>query len=262
MHFLILFAILQKMNKKNQWFESEDFWKNYSPVMFDEVRWAEAPGIAEAVFKIADLSEGAEVLDAGCGLGRISVELAMLGAKVTGVDLIQCELDAAKESAEDEGVQLELIKADLRTFTSKKQFDCAINIFTSFGYCDTVEEDTLIFQNIAASIKRGGYFIIEGTSREIAVQYFTEGETFERAGMKVITEYSVVGAWEGLRSKWTLINSDGNRTEHEYVQRLYSAVELKNTLLKLGFSAVQIYGDFNLSPYNHTAKTMVLVARK
>lgn len=39
---------------------------------------------------------------------------------VTGIDLIQSELDAAKESAEDEGVKLELVKADLRTFKSEK----------------------------------------------------------------------------------------------------------------------------------------------
>lgn len=247
---------------KKQWFESEDFWRNYSPVMFDSVRWQEAPGIAEAIFRIANLTAASTVLDAGCGLGRISVELAALGANITGVDLIECELDAARQSALDEGVTLELIQADLRTFVSEKKFDCAINIFTSFGYCATPEEDKQIFQNIAACIKDGGFFIIEGTSREIAVQYFTEGECFERAGLKVLTHFEVVGAWEGLRSKWTLIDSDGKRTEHEYVQRLYSAVDLKKILLGLGFSSVEIFGSFDGTPYDHTARTMVMVARK
>lgn len=247
---------------KKQWFESEDFWKNYSPIMFDSVRWQEAPGIASSIYDIANLSKKSTVLDAGCGLGRISVELATLGINVTGVDLIKCELDAARESARNEGVQMELIQADLRTFSSDKKFDCAINIFTSFGYCDTIEEDKLIFQNIAACIKDRGFFIIEGTSREIAVQYFTEGEWFERAGMTVLTKFEVVGAWEGLRSKWTLLDSDGKRTEHEYVQRLYSAVELKKILQEIGFVSVEIYGDFNLSPYDQNAQTMVIVAQK
>lgn len=247
---------------KKQWFESEDFWRDFSPVMFDSVRWQEAPEIAEAIFRIANLTADSTVLDAGCGLGRISVELAALGANVTGVDLIECELDAARESAKDEGVPLELINADLRTFSSDKKFDCAINIFTSFGYCDTEEEDLLIFQNIAACVKDGGFFIIEGTSREIAVRYFTEGECFERAGLTVQTQFEVVGAWEGLRSKWTLIDSDGKRTEHEYVQRLYSAVELKKILLGFGFSSVEIYGSFDCTPYDQNAQTMVLVAKK
>ena len=84
---------------KTEWFEKENFWVNFAPIMFDDARWAEAPDVAEYVQKLAGLSSGDSVLDAGCGLGRISVELALLGLDVTGVDIIQAELDAAKESA-------------------------------------------------------------------------------------------------------------------------------------------------------------------
>lgn len=250
-------------SKKSEWFESEDFWKNYGPIMFDATHWAEAPGIADAVCKIAGLSKGSSILDAGCGPGRVSVEFALLGLNVTGVDLIQAELDAAKDTADDEGVKLNLIKADLRDFSTDKKFDCAVNLYTSFGYCDSIEDDFKILQQIAKSVKDDGFFIMECTSREIAVQYFTEGEWFERAGKTVLTEFSVVGAWEGLRSKWILIdNNTGARIEHEFVQRLYSAVELKQMMIKAGFSSAEIYGDFNFSPYNQNAKTMVIVARK
>ncbi len=249
------------MSQKS-WFENDSFWKNYGPIMFDAERWAEAPGVAEAICKIAGLTEGASVLDAGCGPGRISVELALHGLDVTGVDLIQSELDAANETAAAESVKINFIKDDLRTFTSKKKFDCAVNLFTSFGYCDTIEEDIQILKHISDTIKPGGFFIIEGTSREIAVKYFTEGEWFERAGMTVLTQFSVEGAWEGLRSKWILLGKDGGRMEHEFVQRLYSAVELKRLILASGFSSAEIYGGFNFELYNQNAKTMVIVARK
>jgi cyclopropane fatty-acyl-phospholipid synthase-like methyltransferase len=63
--------------QKKQWFEKEAFWVNYGPIMFDSSRWAEAPTVAEQVCKIAGLSEGSSILDAGCGPGRISVELAL-----------------------------------------------------------------------------------------------------------------------------------------------------------------------------------------
>ena len=212
--------------KQKEWFENEDFWLNYGPIMFDSQRWAEAPTIAEHICAIAGLGNGNRILDAGCGPGRT------------------------------------LIQSDLRTFVSQQPFDAAINLYTSFGYCETVEDDISILKNIAAAIKKGGYFIMECLSREIAVRDFTEGEWFERANKTVLTEFSVVGAWEGLLSRWILIDAEGNRCEHTFVQRLYSAVEIKKILLTNGFTQAEIYGDFDFSPYNHRARTMVIVARK
>ncbi|MGP1530280.1 MAG: class I SAM-dependent methyltransferase, partial [Treponema sp.] len=37
------------------------------------------------------------------------------------------------------------------------------------------------------------------------------------------------------------------------------AVELKALMLSADFTTVDIYGDFDYSPYNETARTMVLV---
>ena len=123
--------------------------------------------------------------------------------------------------------------------------------------------DFAILKNIAAAIKDGGTFILECTSRETAILYFTEGEWFEREGQTVLTQFSVEGAWEGLRSKWILIdNETGKRFEHEFVQRLYSGAELKKMMIQAGFSSAEVYGDFDFSPYDQNARTMVVVAKK
>lgn len=245
------------------WFESENFWTQYAPIMFDDARWAEAPTVAQYVKDIAGLGEGDKILDAGCGLGRISVELAALGLDVTGVDIIQSELDAARESAEAEGVPLTLINHDLRSFQAREQFDCAINLYTSFGYCATIEEDMKILKNIADSVKTGGTFIMECTSRETAIMYFTAGEEFERAGYKVVTHFEVVGAWESLRSQWTLYPLDSKQAiDHTFIQRLYPATFLRDKLIDFGYSKVNIYGDFDKSPYNEHARTMLIIGKK
>lgn len=247
---------------KKEWFENSEFWEFYSPVIFDENRWAEAPAVAKAVEKLANLKPGNSLLDAGCGPGRISVELALLGFDVTGVDIIQSELDAASESARDENVKINLLKQDLRNFTTEKKYDCAVNLYTSFGYCENEQDDLKILKNIYDALKPGGIFILESVSRETAIINFTEGEEFSRSDIKVITNFSVFGAWEGLCSAWTLVFPDGNRIEHKFVQRLYSAPELKKSLLKIGYKSVEIYGGYEKQPYNQTAATMVLVCKK
>lgn len=250
--------------QKKEWFENQDFWLNYGPIMFDEQQWAQAQGIAEKCCELAELKNGDRVLDVCCAVGRISVELALCGMKVTGVDITQPFLDAAKETAEDEGVELELINQDMRKFTSSKKFDCAVNIYNSFGYCDSIKDDIKILKQVYKSLKKGGTFILECISRETAVKYFTEGEWFDRAGKTVLTEFKVDGAWEGLISKWILIDKkDGSRIEHTFVQRLYSAAELRDILLKeCGFKTAEVYGGFNREPYDQNAKTMCIVCNK
>ena len=245
-----------------EWFQNEDFWLEYGPIMFDEQHWAEAEGVARAVSSLAGLDKGSKVLDVCCGPGRISVELALLGMDVTGVDITQPFLDAAQESASDEGVVIKTLNRDMREFRSPELFDCAVNLYNSFGYCDSIEDDRAILQSVFNSLKEGGTFIIECISRETAVLNFTPGEWFERAGMTVLTDFGVVGAWEGLRSRWILIDKNGRRIEHEFVQRLYSAAELRKTLLELGFRDALIYGGYDLRPYDQNAETMVIVAHK
>lgn len=248
------------------WFESESFWTQFAPIMFDDARWAEAPAVAQYVKDLAHLKDGAKVLDAGCGLGRISVELAALNLDVTGVDIIQSELDAARDSAEAEGVPLTLINHDLRNWHAPEQFDCAVNLYTSFGYCETVEQDLQILHNIAESVKPDGTFIMECTSRETAVMYWTPGEEFERAGYKVVTHFEVTGAWEGLKSQWILYPLTGDTTkpvvDHTFIQRLYPATFLRDKLLEFGFSKAEVYGDYDLSPYNEHARTMIIIGKK
>lgn len=252
-----------KQEPDKEWFENQDFWVNYAPIMFDEQQWAQAPGVAEQCIQIAGLQKSSRILDACCGLGRISIELAVRQMDVTGVDITQPFLDAAKETADDEGVKLTLINHDMRTFTTKEPFDAAVNIYNSFGYCNTIAEDTLILKSIYNSLRKGGTFILECISREIAVQYYTDGEWFDRAGKTVLTQFSVQGAWEGLVSRWILIDKqDGSRIEHTFTQRLYSAAELRDRLLSIGFSSAEVYGGFELTPYDHSAKTMVIVAKK
>ncbi len=55
----------------------------------------------EAAFVAALLPSGARVLDAGCGTGRVAVELARRGYAVTGVDSDPSMLAVARERAQE-----------------------------------------------------------------------------------------------------------------------------------------------------------------
>lgn len=250
------------------WFEDEAFWTAYAPIMFDEARWAEVPAVVDALERLAAPPKGGAVLDACCGPGRHSLELASRGYRVTGLDLTAAYLDAARESAAGWGVEVEFVRGDLRRFERKAAFDLAINLYTSFGYFEDPADDLAALRALRASLKPGGALVMELTGKETAARDFTEGEWFERAGGTVLTEFSIVGDWEGLRNRWIVIRpkeggkeGELERVDRSFVLRLYSAVELRAALLDAGFASVEIYGSLQGAPYDEKAASLVALAR-
>ena len=75
----------------------------------------------EAAYVDALLPPGSSVLDAGCGTGRVAVELARRGHRVTGVDSDASMLDVARR---DDGVTWEL--QDLAVLDLPQRFDLAV----------------------------------------------------------------------------------------------------------------------------------------
>jgi SAM-dependent methyltransferase len=258
------------VNFKEEWFNDADFWTRYAPIMFDDAHWAEVPNVADGVTRLAALNlyggdsglpSAPRVLDLCCGMGRISSELARRGFAVTGVDITAAFLETARDDAAYENLDIEYIEADARSWKRPGFFDTAVNLYISFGYFENPADDLLLARNVYESLKGGGSFIIETLGKEIAVRDFTQGEWFERAGFTVLTEYAPVDSWEGLRNRWILIK-DGTRIEKTFTQRLYAATELRALLREAGFSRVEIYGDWDESPYDNRAKKLIAVGRK
>lgn len=255
--------------KNDEWFQDETFWDQFAPIMFDEQRWAEVPAVAdsiEALYTALAASRGRAgkaltILDQCCGLGRLTVELALRGHRLTGVDITPSYLEAARESAADEGLSIELIQSDVRLFARPVTYDLVLNLYTSFGYFADPADDKQVVRNAYDSLTAGGLYIIETLGKEIAVRDFSEGEWFERAGAVVLTEYEALNGWEYLKNRWIMLK-DGARFERSFNQRLYAATELHNLLLDVGFASVFVYGGWDKRPYDQKAQTLIVVGRK
>jgi SAM-dependent methyltransferase len=242
-----------------EWFEDEEFWTVYAPIMFDEARWAEVPTVVDEIERLARPAPGAAVLDACCGPGRHSLELSSRGYRVTGIDITEAYLEAARESAR--GLETaRFLHADIRDFDMPETFDLALNLYTSFGYFADPADDAAALRRLRRALKSGGALILETTGKETAARDFTPGESFERGGWQVRTEFEVTGAWEGLRNRW-ILGRGAESVDRSFVLRLYSGTELRAALLGAGFSKVDILGGLDGSPYDQAAKSLVALAR-
>jgi 2-polyprenyl-3-methyl-5-hydroxy-6-metoxy-1,4-benzoquinol methylase len=98
--------------------------------------------------------EPATVLDAGCGTGRVAIELARRGARTLGVDVDSSMIDEARRRAPE----LEWITADLVTLQLGRTFDVVVlagnvPLFTRPGTQD------LLVRACAAHVTPGGRLV-------------------------------------------------------------------------------------------------------
>ena len=107
----------------------------------------------EAAYVDALLPRGARVLDAGCGTGRVAVELARRGHEVTGVDSDPSMLSVAKESP---GVTWLL--ADLTTLQLAEQFDAVLMAGNVIVFVEPGSEQ-LVVDRLAALLVPGGLLV-------------------------------------------------------------------------------------------------------
>lgn len=244
-----------------EWFESEDFWRDFYAYMFSPDRFAAAKEEVSQIIALTQCSEG-KLLDLCCGPGRHSVEFAQHGFTVTGVDRSAFLLDRAREHASQTGAAVEWVQEDMRRFVRPAQFDLICNLFTSFGYFETEQDDLLVLRNLYESLKKGGVLIIDVIGKERLARVFVSEKCFDLAdGSLLLQRPQIRDDFCRVRTEWILIK-DGHTRTTTFEHNLYSGRELKDRLLSSGFSQVQLFGSFPGAPYDLNALRLIAVARK
>lgn len=105
---------------------------------------------------------GLEILDIGCGGGLISEPLCRLGAKVTGVDVAERNIEIAKLHAEKMGLEIDYRFAAAADLVAEgRQFDAVVNM----EVIEHVADIERFIGDCAALVKPGGLMILATLNR-------------------------------------------------------------------------------------------------
>jgi SAM-dependent methyltransferase len=119
-----------------------------------------------------DLPPGSRLLDAPCGLGRISRRLASAGLDVTGVDLSAPFLALARAEPIGPSGHVAYVQGDLRRLPVPGPFDAVVCWFTSFGYWDDAD-CRRVLEEFHRVLRPGGTVLIETMHHDGVVRHFT-----------------------------------------------------------------------------------------
>jgi SAM-dependent methyltransferase len=243
------------------WHDDDELWAALEETLFNPERLQMAPGDVDGVVRLLGLQPGARILDLCCGPGRHAVELAGRGYAVTGVDRNPAYLDRAREAAGEAGVELELVRADMREFVRPGAFDAVINLYTSFGYFEDDDQDLRVLQNVKTSLAAGGAALLDLQGKESMALSFEERRWSEVGGVHLLQHTRAIDDWTRVESRWVLVR-DGEQKEFVIRLRMYSASELKRLFRCAGFGQVAVFGSLDGVPYDHRARRLVAVARR
>lgn len=245
----------------NEWFEDESFWIEMYPVMFADEQFEAAEEQVEKVLSLVNF-QGTLVLDLCCGPGRHSLVLAKRGLTVTGIDRTSFLLEKAKERAQAEGLHVEWILEDMRKFVRPNAYELVLNMFTSFGYFDSKDDDLRVLQNIYRSLKPDGVCLIDVVGKEWLAKVFQPTTSQEMPdGTTLVQRHEIFDEWSRIRNEWILIK-DGKAKSFKFHHTIYSGQELKGRLMQVGFQRVRLFGDLDGEEYGPNAKRLIAVAWK
>ena len=100
----------------------DDWYKTPKGMLVDRIE-------KEVIYEFLKPQPGMKILDIGCGTGNLSLELAKLGAEVTGVDISEAMLVKAREKAKKENLDIEFYCADVHNLPfDDETFDAVVSL--------------------------------------------------------------------------------------------------------------------------------------
>jgi 2-polyprenyl-3-methyl-5-hydroxy-6-metoxy-1,4-benzoquinol methylase len=203
----------------------------------------------EGLVRLLGISPSELILDVPCGSGRHAKALARRGFNVTGVDINKMLLDRARANSHG----LASVKFHKGSMLELQQFfngfDVVMNMFSSFGYFPSDEENFFVLKQLVQSLRPGGRLVIHNIDRDWLMRVYTPvtwQETDE--------EFCVEARKYDSGTKYNEVNEirmnkktgQAERTYHR--MRLYNSDEMVQLFADAGLDNIQCFGGFDGGP--------------
>lgn len=242
------------------WFQT---WFNtpYYHILYSDRNYEEAEHFITLLLQDLKIPEGSKIIDLACGKGRHSVFLNKKGFDVLGLDLSK---ESIKHNRKSENNTLKFKVHDMRNeifpHVSAEKVDAVFNLFTSFGYFDSPEEDRKIFQSINNVLLPGGFFVLDFLNEKWVKNTLVPEEKLVKQGI----EFKIK---KKIENQFVIkdIHFTAEDKEHHYYERvkLHSPETIKEYAAELGLETVKTYGDYSLGEYDaETSPRCISVFRK
>lgn len=249
-------------SEKRNWFEA---WFNspYYHLLYDHRDEQEARRFISKLIAHLNPPAGSKMLDLACGKGRHAAQLAEYGYEVTGLDIAEDSILAARRQYNSPRLQFDVHDMRKPLPFPQEHFDYVFNLFTSFGYFETEAEHLQTLHNIAYSLKSGGTFVMDFMNAEKVIAKLVPEEQIQKKGLLFhIRRWQDEAGYINKEIRFTPPESTTPLCFTERV-RAYRKDELKDMLAQAGLPLRETFGNYELQPFNPAqSDRCILLAEK
>ena len=221
---------------------------------------------------------GGPVLELGCGTGRVTLPIAKSGTDIVGLDNSEGMLEIARSKArllEHGHGDMDLRLGDMREFSLGQEFPLVIIPFRGFLALLSVEDQVRCLTRIRGHLGPEGRLIfnifvpdpqmlVEDEDAAFHLRDVTDpetGRTFVLWQQTRVDNYNQVLSIRLIVDEIDQEGTVGNRFYSDYQIRYAHRIEVLHLLERCGYEVVDLYGDFEYSPFDEESGEMVWVAK-
>ncbi len=215
--------------------------------------------------------DAGSVLELACGTCRLGIPIAKAGIDYMGIDISEGMLRWAHRKADDAGIRLRLVRADIRSFYLRKRFPLIILAFNTICHLYTRSDLENCLACVREHLSHGGRFVIDVFNPALPIltrdpsEHYPAGEYDDPdgSGRIVVTETNVYDRASQINWITWYYHTEKADTKSEvhFGMRIYYPQELDALLGYNGFRIEAKYGAFDGSPFrSESGKQIVVVS--
>ncbi|MEG0849968.1 MAG: class I SAM-dependent methyltransferase [Flavobacterium sp.] len=243
----------QDRNTEN-WFSSW-FDTPYYHILYKDRNYREAQVFMDNLTHYLNLPEKAKVLDLACGKGRHSIYLNQLGYNVLGADLSENSIAEANKNSNE---SLHFKVHDMREPFDEK-FDAIFNLFTSFGYFESDDDNLTTLKAIKESLSEYGFAVIDFMNVNQVIETLVPQEVKTVDGIDFHIKRYVE---DGHIFKEIDFEDQGRKYHFTEKVKALTLKDFQDLMDEAGIFLLDIFGDYKLKKFHKTESERLIMIFK
>lgn len=259
---------------------------NHPPALYDSFisdYYDESPIVRSRTQDVAFYREAARdfgdpILELGCGTGRITMALAQMGKRVTGLDISEKMLERAalKRSAlyTEERERIHLVQGDMAKFDLGEKFKLIIIPFRPFQHLLELREQMDCLECARKHLASGGRLIVDFFQTDAERMHdpvhkretpLVEYKTSDGRQVRISERVAAFHRAEQINDVemiYSITHRDGKneRLVFAWPLRYFFRYEVEHLLARCKFRVTAEYGDFDRTPIHDESPEMIFIA--